>query len=350
MNKGEIVRFFNDRLDYEKQQPYLIISPDGQIMECNWTFCKLTGYTKDELKKLRWNMDLTPAEWRQKEAETLDLLCQNGEPRVYRKELLHKNRSRIPVEVVAHAITGHDGKVHKYLAFINILPRHKHSRKSWRKQRAYFTLLGYAPSIYYRCKNDRKWTMKWIEGDCYKLTGYHAEDLIDNKTVAWGDLIPPDDLERTWDVAQMGLRDSRPFQQEYRIITANGTEKWVLEQCLGIVNSKGEEFFEGFITDITERRRSEEQLRALLHDYENMASEINNLTSKVISHLYMIQDTIDHKAEALMMIQKSIEDLLCIQSQLNLAKESVKIDFHAYARLAEEVEFIYDGKDYFFLK
>jgi hypothetical protein len=88
----------------------------------------------------------------------------------------------------------------------------------------------------------------------------------------------------------------------------------------------------------------------LLHDYENMASEINNLTSKVISHLYMIQDTIDHKAEALMMIQKSIDDLLCIQSRLNLVKESVKIDFHAYARLAEEVEFIYDGKDYFFLK
>lgn len=341
--------FLSDGLEIEKQQPFLIVSPGGRINGCNKAFCELTGYTEDELKKLRWDLDLTPPEWRPKEAEILELLCRDGEPRVYRKEYLHKNGSRIPVELVTHVVTDHDGKVQHYYAFVTDISGRKPPQKSWRTQRGHFTLLGHMPGIVYRCVNDRKWTMKWIQGDCYRLTGYQAEDLIDNKTVAWGDLIHPDDLERTWDVAQVGLQESRPFQQEYRIITADGTEKWVLEQCRGIINSKGEEFFEGFITDITERKRAEEQIRLLLNDYEKMVDDVYNLTSRVVSRLYRIQDSID-KAEVRESTQKCIEALLCIQSRLCHTKESVTIDFAGYARLSQEVEFIYDGKDYFYLK
>ena len=45
----------------------------------------------------------------------------------------------------------------------------------------------------------------------------------------------------------------RPFQMEYRIVTASGNVKWVWEEGVGIVSDDGElREVEGFISDITE--------------------------------------------------------------------------------------------------
>ncbi|MFB3897277.1 MAG: GGDEF domain-containing protein, partial [bacterium] len=54
------------------------------------------------------------------------------------------------------------------------------------------------------------------------------------------------------------------FKLIYRILDARGSPKWVLEQGRGIYNTQGELInLEGFITDITDRKKMEETLREL---------------------------------------------------------------------------------------
>jgi diguanylate cyclase (GGDEF)-like protein/PAS domain S-box-containing protein len=55
----------------------------------------------------------------------------------------------------------------------------------------------------------------------------------------------------------------KPYVVEYRIRTKSGQEKWVWEKGHGVFDSTGKVLgVEGFITDITERKRTEEALRS----------------------------------------------------------------------------------------
>ncbi|MFZ0692810.1 MAG: PAS domain S-box protein, partial [Alphaproteobacteria bacterium] len=50
-------------------------------------------------------------------------------------------------------------------------------------------------------------------------------------------------------------------QLTYRIRTARGEEKWVLEQGCEVNAADGKAYLEGFVSDITERKSIEDQLR-----------------------------------------------------------------------------------------
>src|SRR6185369_16882165 len=114
------------------------------------------------------------------------------------------------------------------------------------------------PGMAYRCRNDKDWTMEFVSEGCIELTGYKQAGLVQNRTISYAQLIHPDDRESTWNDVQAALREERPFKLVYRISTAAGVEKWVWEQGRGIFGPDGELLaVEGFITDITERKRLE---------------------------------------------------------------------------------------------
>jgi PAS domain S-box-containing protein len=129
-------------------------------------------------------------------------------------------------------------------------------------QRTLTTLMSNLPGMVYRCKNDPGWTMEFVSEGCYQLTGYHPNALIRNKTVSYGQLTHPDDWDVVWNEIQAALQEHRSFQLVYRIITATCEEKWVWEQGCGVFSPDGEVLaIEGFITDITQRKRSEKSLQ-----------------------------------------------------------------------------------------
>ena len=129
--------------------------------------------------------------------------------------------------------------------------------------RLFLTLTSNLPGMVYRCRNDNRWTMEYLSDYCFELTGYEKDDLLINKNIAYGDLIYPDDRKTVWNTVEQALHKKRPFQINYRILTAQGAEKWVWEQGRGVFSPKGEVLaLEGFITDITERKAAEEALRS----------------------------------------------------------------------------------------
>lgn len=335
------------------EQPFVVGYLDGRILTCNKAFSDLMGYTEEELKDYRWIKDLTSEEWSGKDQTCLDELMKTGLPQVAFCELVRKDGKRIQVEVYQQLIRDRSGQEY-FHAFVTDVTNRKQSGKAlWEKQRAHFTLMGHLPGIAYRCLNDRNWTMKWLVGGCYELTGYHASDLIDNKKISWGKLIHPEDRERVWDVAQVKIDKHEPFQQEYRIITADGTIKWVWEQNRSGVNYKGEKFLEGFITDVTERKQAEEQLKTSLKKFKALMKEIYALDMKVITNLLNLQASCmnnEKKTRVFEEIKGCIEAVLNVQARLLQSGEAVEIDFEGFEGLGRDVEFIYDGQEYIYLR
>jgi PAS domain S-box-containing protein len=128
-------------------------------------------------------------------------------------------------------------------------------------QRTLTTLMGNLPGAVYRCRNDQDVTMIFVSEGIAALTGYSASDFLDGN-VYLGRLVHPDDFEPAWSAIQDAVQARRPYQLTYRIRTASGDEKWMWEQGQGIFAPDGALLFlEGFITDVTERRRFEEALR-----------------------------------------------------------------------------------------
>ncbi len=127
-------------------------------------------------------------------------------------------------------------------------------------QRAMATLLGNLPGLAYRCLNTPAWPFLFVSDGCLALTGYTAEELGPDGNMPFGDCIVPEDREMVWQGVQDALNQRRLFTLTYRIRTANGDIKWVWEQGCGVFDAAGNlEAVEGFITDITDRRRAEDE-------------------------------------------------------------------------------------------
>ena len=140
-------------------------------------------------------------------------------------------------------------------------------------QRAMETLLSNLPGMAYRCRNDAAWTMEFVSEGCAELTGHPPADLVGNAKLAFSELIHPEDRQTVWDQTQAAVEGRRPFQLLYRIATAAGAEKWVWEQGRGVFGPDGELLaLEGFIADISARKRAEEVLAARMQGEKAVAA------------------------------------------------------------------------------
>ncbi len=129
-------------------------------------------------------------------------------------------------------------------------------------QRKLLTLTSNLPGMAYRCANDEHWTMEFASEGCFALTGYHPADLVGNRTVSWEDISDPADRSAGRATVNEALAYHRAFEITYRIRTATGAQKWVWERGSGVFSPEGRLLaLEGFIADISERRKAEEALR-----------------------------------------------------------------------------------------
>ena len=161
-----------------------------------------------------------------------------------------------PVQNAAGRITGFRGTVQ------DITGRRQAENELRERERFLSTLISNLPGFAYRCRNDRDWTMEFISDGCAEITGYEPDDFIGSSTLAFNDIIHPEFRERLWKTWQEQLESKTVFEEEYPIITREGSIRWVWERGRGVFSGDGTLLFlEGFISDITRRRQMEEALR-----------------------------------------------------------------------------------------
>jgi len=142
------------------------------------------------------------------------------------------------------------------------------------RERMLTTLFSNLPGMTYRCRNDDNWTLELVSPGCLELTGYVQECLLGNRDISYEQLIHPLDREAVRMQVEAGLATKQAYEMTYRIVTANNELKWVWERGTGVFDEHGElRFLEGFITDVTARRRAEEKVasQAALLDKANDA-------------------------------------------------------------------------------
>ena len=171
-------------------------------------------------------------------------------------------------------------------------------------QRAMLTLQGNLPGTVYRCENDRDWTMRFVSKGVLELTGYRSDEIAGNSAVIYGQLVVPEDKDMVREEVHRAISGKAPFQLEYRIKTKDGREKWVCEQGCGVFSDDGElRALEGYIFDITEKKRLEEKLRTserLQHVGQAASTIIHDLKNQmqvVLGHVELLRGKVKGTAE-----------------------------------------------------
>jgi len=163
-------------------------------------------------------------------------------------------------------------------------------------ERVHATMISNLPGFVYRCANDSNWSMEFISDGCCEITGYAPDELLNNKTRTYNDLVHPDFQKRLWDNVQNSLEKREVFEEEYPIITKTRETRWVWERGQGIYSDDGRLLYlEGFITDITERKRADGDIRTAEETYRNifLNSQIGLFRTDVHTGLLLdVNDTV----------------------------------------------------------
>jgi PAS domain S-box-containing protein len=210
-------------------------------------------------------------------------------------------------------------------------------------QRAMSTLLSNLPGMAYRCRNDRSWTMEFVSAGSSELTGYLPADLVRNRAISYSRIIHALDREMIWDRIQAALREHRPFQIIYRILTAGGQEKWVWEQGRGVYAPSGDVLaLEGIVLDITERKRMEDLERIQQEQLaqadkmitlgtlvSGVAHEINNPTNFITLNAPILREAWNGARDVL-------EDQFRREGDFSVGR-------FRYSALREKMDLLFDG-------
>ena len=187
------------------------------------------------------------------------------------------NRIGTSSDVTARvAIVGRDEMAGLARALNKMLDALQHSQGNLQEsQRQLFTLMANLPGMVYRCRHDKDWVIEFASEGCFDLTGYHPQDLVNNKTVSYAQLINETDRERVCREILDAVAAVRPYQLQYSITTADGKTKCVWDQGRGVASPTGKvEFLEGFISDVTQQKLAADRLRLQSTALESAANAI----------------------------------------------------------------------------
>ncbi len=203
-------------------------------------------------------------------------------------------------------------------------------------QRTFATLISNLPGIAYRCQNNMDRTMEFVSEGSLELTGYRPNDFLNGGAVSYGSLIQNDDRAMVWKEVQAGLCENRPFQVSYRINSTSG-EHWVWEQGQGVKDSTGKIIaLEGFITDITERVMTRQNLEQMVDERTHELSTLLEISHNLVSMLDLeplldlildqLKSVVEYNAASIMILNRDILKILAYRGPI-AHEEALGIQF-----------------------
>lgn len=116
----------------------------------------------------------------------------------------------------------------------------------------YQGLLDGLPCLVYQSRDEPGWPIDFISEGCRDVTGYDPNAFIVGGVTFGFDLIHSDDRDMVAERVKEATERDEPFTIAYRILTAAGGEKWVVENGVALDGEGRHRRFVGVVTDVTE--------------------------------------------------------------------------------------------------
>ena len=248
------------------------------IIEVNDYFCQMTGYSRGELIgepfSLFFPMQEEVIDKFNQESGFISPIGSESIETIFRC----KNGTHLNVVFNTAPLDKNDGSKGITFTVLDISERTKTDSDLKEAHKLINTLVSNLQGLVYRCKNDKQFTMEFLSEGAKELTGYSPVELLHSQHISYLDLIYPDDRDYVWNEVQKAIGRKKHYEITYRITTRSGEIRWVWEKGEGIFLKNGElEFLEGFITDITDRKKTELALRKSEEKYRGIFENVQDV-------------------------------------------------------------------------
>jgi PAS domain S-box-containing protein len=277
---------------------------DGVFLDVNDVFLRELGYAREEIVG-RTSTELGIWGSPSGRDEMLEMLNRHGVIHNFEIRLRRRSGGFFDglLSVVPLRVGGEDCLL---VQAVDTTARRRAEEVGRESQRMLTTLMSNLPGMAYQCCVDPEWTMLFVSEGCRDLTGYQPSDLVGNRHLSYGSLILDEDREAVFASVREAIAEGKPFRLSYRIRHASGETRWVWEQGrAGQSSSDQPVTLEGFISDITDRKRAEEDLQksaeqlrqaqkmeavgrlagGIAHDFNNLLTAILGYSDLVLNRL-----------------------------------------------------------------
>lgn len=253
---------------------------DGIITSWNLGAAKIYGYSAEEVEGASICILVPPERTDDELPKILEQLQRGEEIDHYETVHLCKDGSRIDVSLTISPIRNASGAVIGASTIARDITRRKQAEEGLRQSEERFrTLADACPVAIFR--SDATGGAVYVNERWSEIAG-----LTPAESLGWGWMraLHPEDRERVLTDWCRALEAREPFESEYRIRATDGRTIWVLGRALPERNRDAEVVgYVGTLTDISERKATEERLRAYNEELEQTNRAKNEFLS-VISH------------------------------------------------------------------
>jgi PAS domain S-box-containing protein len=239
------------------------VAQDGHFVDVNDSFCRKSGYSRDELLSMTvhdldpdYNMEIWPAFWnklKQSGSLIFETTHRTKEGRIY------------PVEITARYFEYNGNEYH--CAFARDITDRKRAeevlRESEAKYRTVFENTGTAMVVV-----EESTIISLANEKFAQLTGFSKDDIEGKKS--WTEFVVKEDLERM--LTQHRLRRQNQEKAiknyEFRVVTQSG-DIHTIDLSIDVI--PGTKMSVASLLDITDRKRAEEVLRESEERYRTLA-------------------------------------------------------------------------------
>ncbi|HEV3145303.1 MAG TPA: ATP-binding protein, partial [Gemmataceae bacterium] len=267
---------------------YLIDPESGRILDVNPTAQSLSGFTHDQLLEITVS-DLLVAESQDPQSRLQDA-CRFSKSFHARDGYLLRSSQNgvwIPVNVTVSRLHVKSG----VLGLITVRDQ-REQRESYNRLKKIEgemrrILMSVSDCLWSaRIGSSGRWTYRYFSPVVERITGRPPKFFMETNNdfpARWGEIVVEEDRP-IWELQIAQLRAGRSEQAEYRIVHVDGQIVWLRES---VRVSQGEDkkgkLLDGVITDVTERKRSEQAVH-LAKEAAEAASRIKGEFLARMSH------------------------------------------------------------------
>ncbi len=230
----------------------------GNFLQVNPAICALLGYTARELRELT-PLDIIAPEDHQSIAEDSQVMRRDGLLR-HEKTLLAKDGRRIPVEISTRQYQ-QQGRA-MAISVIRDVSERKRAEEFLRAERDRFEkIVATVPGVIcsFRLRPDGSTCFPYASPAIQDLYGLRPEELAESAAALWT-MIHPDDLGHINAGIATSAQTMTPWRDEFRVRHPSKGEIWVEGHSMPIREPDGSLLWHGYVQDVTERKRAEQQL------------------------------------------------------------------------------------------
>ncbi len=255
----------------------ILVNKHGNVVEMNRVFSQMFGYSFEEINRESVLNDIVTDElFEQVNQERKKVF--SGEKVFFETLRKHRDGSLIDVAITANRVDGMDDTELFLATYEDISEQKKLERAVREQKRELETMVHFLPGMMYRCDLSEDYWMFFVSFGSKRITGYYPSEFIERK-VSFASVILEEYQQDLWDQWQKVISEKTDFQAEYRIITKDGSVRWVWERGRPVYDEYGNALFlEGYIEDITEFKMLQASLNT---EHDLLQALMNNIPDTI---------------------------------------------------------------------